>query len=214
MISIRTDHLNSEEEQAIRHLCYKFKDIFFREVQNLTFSNSIKHEIKTIDQIPIYCKSYRYPYVHKEEVHRQINDLLNQGIIRHSFFPWSSPIWIVPKKRGARGKDKWRLVIDYRKLNEKTIDDRYPIPNITEILDKLGKCLYFSTLDLASGFHQIEIRAEDVPKTAFSIENGHYEFVRMPFGLKKCTFDLPTCHGQCVKRPSRENRSSICIWTT
>jgi transposase InsO family protein len=110
--------------------------------------------------------------------------MLEQGIIRPSTSPWASPIWIVPKKEDASGHRKWRLVIDYRKLNLKTIDDRYPIPNITEILDKLGRCQYFTTLDLASGFHQIEVHPEDVQKTAFSVEHGLYEFLRMPFGLK------------------------------
>lgn len=70
------------------------------------------------------------------------------------------------------------------KLNEKTISDRYPLPNISEILDKLGKCMYFNTLDLASGFHQIEMHTKDIKKTAVTVEGGHYEYVRMPFGLK------------------------------
>ena len=110
--------------------------------------------------------------------------MLDQGIIRHSISPWSSPVWVVPKKIDASGKQKWRVVIDYRKLNELTVDDKYPLPNISDLLDQLGKCQYFSTLDLASGFHQIEINPDDIPKTAFSVDNGHYEFVRMPFGLK------------------------------
>lgn len=66
--------------------------------------------------------------------------MLNQGIIRASQSPYSSPVWVVPKKLDTSGQKKWRLVIDYRKLNEKTVDDRYPIPNITDILDKLGRC--------------------------------------------------------------------------
>lgn len=74
------------------------------------------------------------------------------------------------KKKDASGRQKWRLVIDYRKLNEKTVTDKYPIPNINDLLDKLGKCMYFSTLDLASGFHQIEMNPKDIPKTAFSVE--------------------------------------------
>lgn len=90
----------------------------------------------------------------------------------------------MPKKDDASGLKKWRLVVDYRKLNEKTIDDRFPIPNIEEILDKLGRCMYFTTLDLAKGFHQVEIDERDIHKTAFSVEGGHYEFLRMPFGLK------------------------------
>ena len=76
------------------------------------------------------------------------------------------------------------MVIDYRKLNEKTIEDKYPIPNITDILDKLGKCHYLTTLDLASGYHQVEMDPRDIEKTAFSTEQGHFEFKRMPFGSK------------------------------
>ena len=110
--------------------------------------------------------------------------MLDQGIIRPSISPWSSPVWVVPKKLDASGKEKWRVVVDYRKLNELTIDDKYPLPNISDLLDQLGKCQYFTTLDLASGFHQIEIDSKDIQKTAFTVENGHFEFVRMPFGLK------------------------------
>lgn len=110
--------------------------------------------------------------------------MLNRKIIRPSCSPWSSPIWVVPKKIDASGQKKWRIVVDYRKLNDKTIGDRYPLPNITDLLDKLGRCQYFSTLDLASGFHQIEMSEEDIAKTAFNTEQGHYEYLRMPFGLR------------------------------
>ena len=160
------------------------------EGDKLTFTNAIKHHINTKDDIPVYTKSYRYPYCHKEEVQNQIDKLLEQGIISPSNSPWSSPIWIVPKKNFLQGVPKWRLVIDYRKVNQKTISDRYPIPNITEILDKLGRSIYFTTLDLASGFHQIEVFEKDIPKTAFSVDNGHYEFLRMPFGLKNAPSTL------------------------
>lgn len=76
------------------------------------------------------------------------------------------------------------MVIDYLALNEKTIGDNYPLPCITEILDRLGGAKYFSVFDLASGFHQIEVDPKDRPKTAFTTPFGHYEYVRMPFGLK------------------------------
>ena len=84
----------------------------------------------------------------------------------------------------ASGKKKWRIVVDYRQLNEKTIGDRYPLPNITDLLDKLGRTQYFSTLDLASGFHQVEMAEEDIAKTAFNTEQGPYKYLRMPFGLR------------------------------
>ena len=82
------------------------------------------------------------------------------------------------------------MVVDYRKLNEKTVAEKYPVPRIDEILDNLGKSVYFSTIDLAQGFHQIEMHPDSIQKTAFSVDNGHYEYLRMAFGLRNapCTF--------------------------
>lgn len=181
---LRTEHLNPEERIKIINVCKQYKDIFFFENTDLTFTNAVKHGIRTTDNDPVFCKSFRYPYHLKTEIQNQIQKLLDNKIIRPSISPYSSPVWIVPKKLDASGKRKWRLVIDYRKLNEKTIEDKYPLPRIEEILDSLGKCSYFSTLDLAQGFHQIEMDAESIEKTAFVVNNGHYEYVRMPFGLK------------------------------
>lgn len=181
---IRTDHMNTEERNAIINLIKSYSDIFHLENQPLSFTNQIKHTIRTTDEIPIYTKSYRYPQVYKQEVQNQIEDMLKQNIIQHSTSPWTSPVWVVPKKNDNSGKRKFRVVIDFRLVNKKTIDDKFPIPNITDILDKLGKSQYFSCIDLASGFHQIEMDPASVQKTAFSTETGHYEFLRMPFGLK------------------------------
>ena len=181
---LRLDHLNSEEKEAITNLCLDFEDIFYLEGDKLTFTSEIKHSIDTGNTKPIFTKSYRYPQIHKEEVKTQIKKMLDQNIIQPSISPWSFQVWVVPKKLDASGKQKWRVVIDYRRLNQETVNDKYPLPNISDILDQLGSCEYFTTLDLASGFHQIEINPKDIPKTAFSVENGHYEFKRMPFGLK------------------------------
>lgn len=204
---LRLDHLNTEEREKLLKIIRNFEDIFHKEDKTLTFTNGIKHSIKTKDDVPVHSKSYRYPFCHKEEVQRQIMKMLEQGIIRHSNSPWSSPVWVVPKKMDASGQKKWRLVIDYRKLNEKTVEDRYPIPNINDILDKLGKCLYFTTLDLASGFHQIEVQKEDIAKTAFSVEHGHYEFLRMPFGLR----NAPSTFQRVMDNILREYIGKICL---
>ena len=181
---LRISHLNSEEKDALFEICSEYSDIFHLPGELLTYTTAIKHEIKTNSDVPIHTKSYRFPEVHKEEVRKQTNIMLEQGIIQPSNSPWSSPIWIVPKKLDASGQQKWRVVIDYRKLNDVTIGDTYPIPQISEILDQLGNSKYFSTLDLASGFHQIPLDPADAAKTAFNIPQGHYEFTRMPFGLK------------------------------
>ena len=128
--------------------------------------------------------SYRYPPVHKAEVRRQINKLLESGIISPSSSPYNSPLWIVPKKADQNGIKRWRLVIDFRALNEKTIGDAYPLPHIGEILDSVGGTKYFSVFDLASGFHQIPMDPRDKHKTAFSTDTGHWEYNRMAMGLK------------------------------
>ena len=105
-------------------------------------------------------------------------------LLKPSQSPYNTPVWIVPKKLDSHGNRKWRMVLDFRKLNEKTIGDAYPLPNIIDILDQLGSAQYFSVFDIASGFHQIKMSPEDSHKTAFSTPYGHYEFNRMPFGLK------------------------------
>ena len=109
---------------------------------------------------------------------------MTDNFIEDSDSPYNSPVWVVPKKPDPDGNKRWRMVIDFRKLNEKTVKDAYPLPNITHILDQLGGAQYFSTLDLAMGFHQIKMHPNSKAKTGFSTLYGHYHYNRMPFGLK------------------------------
>lgn len=203
----RLDHLNQEEKNSIARLLKRYDDIFFHENDKLSFTNQIKHKIKTRHEDPIYSKLYRYPQKYKEEVDSQIKEMLSQGIIRNSNSPYSAPIWIVPKRLDASGKQKFRLVIDYRNLNLITIADKFPIPNIDEILDKMGKAMYFTTLDLAKGFMQIEVHPDDIQKTAFSTSSGHYEYLRMPFGL--C--NAPATFQRLMNHVLAEHIGKICF---
>ncbi|CAG9093322.1 unnamed protein product [Plutella xylostella] len=187
--NIRTSHLNEQEKKALLNCCSEFTDIFYLEGEPLSYTSAIKHSINTGDSPPIHVKSYRFPECHKEEVGKQIQKMLDQNIIIPSNSPWSAPVWVVPKKLDASGKRKWRVVIDYRKFNDVTVSEVYPLPLINDILDQLGHSKYFSTLDLASGFHQIAMDPQDADKTGFSVitngsTSGHYQFTRMPFGLK------------------------------
>lgn len=181
---VRDEHLNSEEKSSLHEIINEYDDIFHVEGDSLSMTNLTEHEINTGNHPPISVKTYRYPEVHKSEVEKQIKKFLKEGIIQPSLSPWSAPLWVVPKKLDASGETKWRVVIDYRKLNNVTVGDAYNLPNITEILDQLGHSVYFTILDLVSGFHQIPMRKEDIPKTAFTTPSGHWEFTRMPFGLK------------------------------
>jgi hypothetical protein len=106
------------------------------------------------------------------------------GIIVPSDSPWNAPLLVVPKKEDISGKKKYRVVIDFRKLNNVTVGDAFPMANVTEILDRLGKAKYFSCIDLAAGYHQIPLHPEDQGKTGFSTDKGYFEFQRMCFGFK------------------------------
>lgn len=204
---LRTEHLNSEERDAIQILIQNNNDVFYKKGDDLTFTNEVKHRIDTGLSGPIYTKTYRYPTIHTAEVERQMTEMLDQGIIRHSSSPYNAPILVVPKKEDKSGNKEWRIVIDYRKLNMATKEDKYPIPRIDDILDKLGRANYFSTLDLTKGFYQIEVEPEDREKTAFTTHNGHYEFIRMPFGLK----NAPATFQRMMNNVLREHVNKICV---
>jgi len=185
MNTIQLSHdLNYEERNSIENILKEFSDVFRLKGDDLTFTNVLEHEIKTdLGKPPINIRQYRLPEAHKEEIRRQVDKMLNDGIITPSKSPWNSPIILVPKKAGPDGQKKWRLVVDFRKLNDITVKQVFPIPRIDEILDQLGSSRYFSTLDLDSGYHQVLLSKVDREKTAFSTGLGHFEFLRMPFGL-------------------------------
>lgn len=204
---INKEKLSMEEKEKLKKLLCENKDLFYEEGSNLTFTHEITHEIKLKNENSIYCKMYRYPKIHEEEIERQIKDMLDQKIIKDSNSPYNSPLWIVPKKIDNSNIKKWRIVIDYRKLNEITIDDKFPIPNIDSILDKLGRAQYFTTLDLAKGFHQIMVKQEDQKKTAFSTPFGHYEYTRMPFGLK----NAPATFQRLINSVLKDHINKICV---
>lgn len=151
----------------------------------LPYNTNIVATIKTTTDEAIYSRSYPYQMTATKFVNSEVETMLRDGIIRKSSSPYNNPIWVVNKKGvDEMGNPKLRLVIDFRKLNAKTVSDKYPIPDTSVILSNLGKSKYYSTLDLKSGFHQILLSEKDRKKTAFSVNNGKYEYCRMPFGLK------------------------------
>jgi len=96
--------------------------------------------------------------------------LEKDGVITPSDSPWNAPLLVVPKKPDINGKVKYRVCVDFRKLNQVTVGDAFPLPNITDILDQLGKSKYYTTLDLAQGYHQVPMNPTDREKTAFSTD--------------------------------------------
>lgn len=183
-IEIRTQHLSEGQKKSLEAIVEQHSSLFAEPDERLTYSTVVVGEIRTENRSPIYAKSYPYPMALRDVVGEEINRLLRDGIIRPSRSPYNSPIWVVPKKNDLSGEKKFRLVVDFRRLNAVTTADKYPIPDINDVLANLGGNQYFTVLDLKSGFHQIPLREEDREKTAFSINNGKFEFTRLPFGLK------------------------------
>ena len=172
------------KKQHFENLILKYADRFHIPGEPAGATTILQHNIPTTDDQSIFSKQYRFSAVHKEEISRQVNELIDNKIIKSSQSPYNTPVWIVYKRLDSHRNRKWRMVLDFRELNEKTIWDSYPLPNIIDILDQLGSAQYFSVFDLAPGFHYIKRSAEDSHKTAVSTTYGHYEFDRMPFGLK------------------------------
>jgi hypothetical protein len=132
---LRLENLNTEERKQVEKTCAAYKDIFHLPGKMLTNTTAVRHEIRIEPGVePVNVKPYWLPEAQKQEVRRQVEKLRREGIITESNSPWNSSLLIVPKKADATGEKMWRLVIDYRKVNEKTVGDAHPLPDVTEIL--------------------------------------------------------------------------------
>ncbi|GET52086.1 enzymatic polyprotein, putative [Rhizophagus irregularis DAOM 181602=DAOM 197198] len=160
-------------------LLLEYQDIleYDKEIEGRT--KAAQHEIKIKDGVEL-IKQRRYKKTDEKAkfISEEVDKLLRQGRIRKSKSPWSSPVTLAGKKTG-----KYRFCIDYRKLNKITIMDSFPLPRMDELLDKYRKAKWFSSIDLAAGFNQVEMKEEDKEKTAFVCSKGLFEYNVMPFGL-------------------------------
>ncbi|KAI3726792.1 hypothetical protein L1987_66598 [Smallanthus sonchifolius] len=156
-----------------------YPEVFPDDLPGLPLIRQVEFRIDLVPgATPIAKSPYRLAPSEMKELSSQLQELLDKGFIRPSFSPWGAPILFVKKKDGS-----FRMCIDYRELNKLTVKNRYPLLRIDDLFDQLQGATCFSKIDLRSGYHQLRVLEEDIPKTAFRTRYGDYEFVVMPFGL-------------------------------
>ncbi|KAL4111765.1 hypothetical protein QTP88_015654 [Uroleucon formosanum] len=183
---INPDLTNKQKGDLIQ-LLNKYKNIFSQSKWDLGEVDTDPIEIKLSDKTPVNLRNFKLSLSEIKEIEKQTKDLLEAGIIEHSTSAYSSPIFLVPKGQPQGTKNKtaseYRMVLDYRRVNEKTLKEAFPLPIIQNIYDSLAGNKYFSCLDAMSGFHQLKLNDNSKEITSFSTSTGHYQFTRLPFGL-------------------------------
>ncbi|GJS40001.1 putative reverse transcriptase domain-containing protein [Tanacetum coccineum] len=156
-----------------------FQEVFPEDLSGLPPSRQVEFHIELIPgAAPVARAPYHLAPAEMKELAEQLKELSDKGFIRPSSSPWGAPILFVKKKDGS-----FRMCIDYRELNKLTVKNRYPLPRIDDLFDQLQGSSIYSKIDLRSGYHQLRVREEDIPKTAFRTRYRDYEFQVMPFGL-------------------------------
>ncbi|GKF11141.1 putative reverse transcriptase domain-containing protein [Tanacetum coccineum] len=171
----KSDEKRLEDIPVVR----EFPEVFLEDLPGLPPIRKVEFQIDLIPgTAPIARAPYRLALSEMQELSNQLQELSDRGFIRPSTSPWGAPVLFVKKKDRS-----FRMCIDYQELNKLTIKNRYPLPRIDDLFDQLQGLSVYSKIDLRSGYHQLRVRDEDIPKTTFRTRYGHYEFQVISFGL-------------------------------
>ncbi|HSN23183.1 MAG TPA: reverse transcriptase family protein, partial [Methylomicrobium sp.] len=170
--------LTDDEKRKAANFIRRYAHAFSKSATDLGRNSMHPHRIDTGDHAPIKQQLRRQPYAHLPEIERNVQELLDAGVIEPASSPWASNVLLVKKKDGS-----WRFCVDYRRLNDVTKKEAYPLPRIESCLESLGGAKYFSTLDLRAGYWQTALDPRDADKTAFITRSGQYRFTVLSMGL-------------------------------
>lgn len=177
-LSLNGEGLDDNQQAQLKILLRRWSHVFAANEEDFGRTAVVTHQIPTGAAPPIRERYRPIPPKLYTELRALLQGMLDSGVVKESASPWAAPVVLAKKKDGS-----WRFCVDYRKLNAVTHKDSFPLPRIEESLTSLSKSEWYSTLDLASGYWQVEVAPEDQEKTAFATPFGLYQFERMPFGL-------------------------------
>ena len=179
MTEIKIGEIADDQKLQIYKVLVNFEDTFSQHSMDLGCTHLMQHHIETTSDEPIVRRSYRLSQVKSEALETQVQELVKIGVLEKSESAWNAPVVMVQKKNGD-----WRLCIDYRQLNTRIESKVFPLPLLQDFLDQLSGSAWFTSMDLSQGFWQVPLTEKSKHKTAFSSGLGHWQFKRLPMGLK------------------------------
>ena len=194
--------LTPEQHKIVENFLNSYRDIFAKDLSELSRTHLVKHKIQLMSDKPIQKPPYRTSPMERRSMEKQVKEMLEAGIIRESHSPYSSPVVMIKKPNGTM-----RFCVDWRELNAITKRDSYPLPRVEDLMSAFTGSTYFSTLDMFSGYWQVPMAEEDIEKTAFVTQFGLFEFTVMGFGLNTA----PETYQRMVDKLIGGLRWKICV---
>lgn len=172
--------LSEEERQKFIEMLMKYRHVFSKDDHDIGQTDVVTHQIIPKSNKVVYRRQYRHTEEQHREIDKEVQKLLDTGVIKESMSPFNSPVLMVPKKETG----KWRFCLDCRYINDLTADQYFPIPLVDECMDCMTGMEIFSTADMTTGYHQVKLEKKASEMCAFSTRKGHFQYTKLPMGLR------------------------------
>ena len=172
--------LNEEQKDKLITLLWTYQQVFSKDDNDIGTTSVVTHKIIPRSDKVVYRRQYKHTEQQHQEIDKEVQKLLDSGVIRESMSPFNSPVLMVPKKETG----KWRFCLDCRYINDLTEDQYFPIPRVDEVMDSLSGMEVFSVVDMTAGYHQVPLEGKTSEMCAFSTRKGHFQYTKLPMGLR------------------------------